>query len=158
MPAKRKSADEDVVEEIEDIEEISDDPDVGDDDESPDDSPGDDAELVVCLARPGHPRIEGALEKLLEQGLKKMKDHWYDSELARDALEAMIRVGHPRLAELFVRALMTAPYVYGFVSLIPSLPPNCIQPLEEALPSIRDGHADWVAEKLDELQQKHAKH
>jgi hypothetical protein len=117
----------------------------------------DDAEMVQLLARPGHKAAQLYLSTRYETAVKK-RELGYE---IYGLLEAMNRIGHPRIIDHFVEALEKAGSgkrtyynVYWLARLIPDLPPEAAPKIEALIPTLNDKVIDDVVPYLDELKQK----
>ncbi len=119
----------------------------------------DDLPLVLTLARPKHKAAEKYLQRTVEKKLKKSGSNDYEID---NILETMIRIGHPKSADILVEALRKLSksrsygYYYGYWlgRLIPELPKKDAPKIEALLASLPDKAVDNLVPYLTELKNK----
>ncbi|HVT82693.1 MAG TPA: hypothetical protein VHM90_18780, partial [Phycisphaerae bacterium] len=114
-----------------------------------------DADLVCALARSGHDGVN----KFLSEHLAAVKKNSHE---ATNLLQAMVRIGHPGIAEAIMMELKrqakdATPYFYGgywLSRLIAELPKSAAPKFEELLPTLPERMIDQLADAVATLQNK----
>ena len=117
-----------------------------------------DMTVVHVLAKPKHKGTVSLLEKTMDQNLAKSGAT--DHECA-EVLNTMIRIGHPKAVDYFLKALEKAGkrkdryyYAWWLLRLIPDLPKSAVSKIEAILPSMNEKIIDEVIPHLEELKAK----
>ena len=114
-----------------------------------------DEDLVCALARSGHDGVNAFLAEHLA-AVKK------SSHEATNLLQAMVRIGHPGVADAIIMELKrqakeATPYFYGgywLSRLIAELPKNAASKFEELLPTLPERMIDQLMDAVTTLKNK----